>query len=189
MCKFRCKFCFPKILPVEKNDKLEVWFTPFFEDKFCTSKSHYTANIFPTTILIKEEELDSPTLVVNVNHFWGKVDHLVTIHHPQAFSPLLCDFFHRHDAFLLLNSTSLMISLGKMMPTLLLFATSALFNRSRKGMLWFKISSARTRGVLALPLIQITHLLLCFAAVQTVVCSTFLNCSEEICVKMFSFWS
>ena len=143
-------------------------FTRFFEDKFCTSKSHYTANIFPTTILIKEEELDSPTLVVNVNHFWGIVDHLGTIHHPQAFSLLLYDFLHHHDAFLLLNSTSLMISLGKMMPTLLLFATSVLFNRWRTGMLWLKIISARSRGVFALLLIQITHLILCFAAVQTV---------------------
>ena len=143
-------------------------FTRFFEDKFCTSKSHYTANIFPTTILIKEEELDFRRLVVNVNHFWGIVDHLGTIHHPQAFSLLLCDFFHHHDAFLLLNSTSLMISLGKMMPTLLLFATSVLFNRWRTGMLWLKIISARTRGVFALLLIQITHLILCFAAVQKV---------------------
>ena len=41
-------------------------FTRFFEDKLCTSKSNYTANIFPSTILKKEEELDSPKLVANV---------------------------------------------------------------------------------------------------------------------------
>ena len=49
-------------------------------------------------------------------------------------------------------------------------------------MSWLKIISARTRGVLALLLIQITHLLLCFAAVRYLVIADQLDLAHHLSV-------
>ena len=140
-------------------------FTRFFEDKLCTSKSNYTANIFPSTILKKEEELDSPKLVANVTT-WVPYTTLKRFPSCYASSSII--------------SASLMIFLGKMMLTL--FATSVLFKRSRTDMFWLKIISARTRGDLALLLIHITHLLLCFPALRHLVIVDQLDVAHHLSV-------